>query len=214
LAFLSVSQESIEKAAEGNSSYIKTSGIYDLNLRAAEVKPTTNGATQVNYIFNNIMSYGNTVVNKQGKRIFGMDILEGLAATLGEEVLSDPEPTDVKFKTQTKSLNCIPELTDVDVKAWIAFEYRIYNGEIQENVSVKRFYRAADGASGSEVLSGKDIGTQLAKDEKYASEVKYSDGLDEAAVEAWKKAKADGNSSTTTPAPATNSAPTFPGMGN
>ena len=207
MAFLTVKQESVEK--EGGSGYIQKSGIYDLTLRHVEVKNTANGAVQVNYLFDTCMSYGNTILGVNGQPTFGYRILEALAATLGEEALSDPEPTTVTFKKGAKELNCIPELNDVAVKAWIQIGYRMYKGEIQEDVSVKRFYRVSDGAAGSEVLTNSDIGTRLEKDKSFAEEIKYEDGVTPEAVAAWKKAQQGGG--TTTPATAPAATGGFPG---
>ncbi len=207
MAFLTVKQESVEK--EGGSGYIQKSGIYDLTLRHVEVKNTANGAVQVNYLFDKCMSYGNTILGVNGQPTFGYRILEALAATLGEEALSDPEPTTVTFKKGAKELNCIPELNDVAVKAWIQIGYRMYKGEIQEDVSVKRFYRVSDGAAGSEVLTNSDIGTRLEKDKSCAEEIKYEDGVTPEAVAAWKKAQQGGG--TTTPATTPSATGGFPG---
>lgn len=201
MAFLIVKEE--EVAQDGQGGYLSTSGIYDLTLKHAEVKSTTNGATQVNYYTDKIISYGNTVANKNGEAIFGMKILAALTAVIGEGELSDPEPTEVKFKNSTKELMCLPELNDVSVKAWVQFSYRLYKGEIQENVAMKRFYRDSDGASGSELVpNGPEIGTTIAKDSEYASEVKYEDGLDADAVAAWKASKKGGGSPQAPKAPA------------
>lgn len=215
MAFLTVKEESVNK--EGGSGYITKSGIYDLTLRHGEVVKTTNGAVQVNYFFDKCMSYGNTILGVSGKPTFGYDILEALAATLGESELANPETTTVTFKKGPKELSCIPELNDVAVKAWIQVSYRMYKSEIQENVAVRRFYRVADGASGKEVLSGADIGARLIKDTEVASEIKYEDGVDAEAVAAWKKAQ-QGNSTPTasTPTPSTGGFPVkkasgFPG---
>ncbi len=216
MAFITVNRESVAK--EGTGSFATTSGIYDVNLKACEIATTKGGATQANYFTDKFMSYGNTVINKQGKPIFGMDILEALAAVLGEDGLSDPESTEVKFKNSSKDLMCLPELTDVDVKVWVQFSYSKWNGEIQEKLAVKRFYRSSDNASGSEIVNAENgdkvvFGTQLAKDEAYASEVKYEDGITEEDVKAWKKAKSDaakGNkpqASTTAASGATTSFP-------
>lgn len=195
MAFLTVKEESVK--TEAGSAYIQTSGIYDVMLKACEIAPTKNGATQANYIMDKAMSFGNTLADKTGTPIFGMKVLEALAATLGEEVLSDPESTSVAFKKGAKDLMCIPELTDVNTKVWIQFEYQPYQGEIQERVNIKRFYRESDGASGTEVLSGEGMGTQLSKDEPYSTEIKYSEsrkGAGDAptaeSVATWKKAKA------------------------
>ena len=205
MAFLQVTAESVAK--EGGSGYITKSGIYDLTLKHAEVKNTPNGAVQINYLFDKAMSYGNTILGTTGQPTFGYNILEALAATLGHEELSDPEPTTVTFKKGAKELSCIPELNDIAVKAWIQISYRMYNGEIQENVAVKRFYRASDGAAGSEVQTGQDIGTRLEKDQSVASEIKYEDGVTPEAVAAWKKAQQGGGSA---PAPAASTGG-FPG---
>ena len=188
MAFIVVKEENVVKAEQG-SGYINEPGIYDLVLNHAEVKGTAKGATQVNYLFDKVMSYGNTVVGTSGAPTFGMGILEGLAATLGESSLSDPEPTEVKFKNSTKELMCLPELEGVSVKAWVAFSYSRWKDDISEKVAIKRFYRVADGASGSECLTGESIGEQLAKDEKYASEVKYEDGITAEEVAVWKASK-------------------------
>jgi hypothetical protein len=207
MAFLIVKEESV--ATEGGSGYIIKSGIYDLTLKHTEVSVTTNGATQVNYFFDKAMSYGNTVLGVNGQPTFGYKILEALASVLGQEELSDPEPTTVTFKNGAKELFCIPELNDVQVKAWIQISYRMYKGEIREDVAVRRFYRSADNASGSEVLSGTDIGERYSKDEAVASEIKYEDGVTAEAVAAWKKSQQSGGGNTPAKSAAAKSG--FPG---
>ena len=75
--------------------------------------------------------------------------------------------------------------------------------EIKDRLVIKEFYRA-DGASAAEVVSGNDIGKQLAKvEEKYASNVTYRDNLTPEAVAEFKKARAAGKSAPAKPAPAT-----------
>lgn len=203
MAFLTVNQESVSK--EGGSGYIQKSGIYDLTLKHGEVVTTANGAVQLNYFFDKCMSYGNNIIGINGQPTFGYKILESLTTVIGEEELSDPEITTVTFKKGSKELSCIPELNDVTVKAWIQISYRMYKGEIREDVSVRRFYRAADGASGAEIIAeingeNPTIGERLAKDTDAASEIKYEDGVTEDAVAAWKKAQQSGNGGGATPA--------------
>jgi len=135
------------------------------------------------------MSYGNNIIGVNGQPTFGYKILEALATVLGTDELSDPEPTTVVFKKGAKELNCIPELNNVVVKAWIQFTYSMYKGEIKEAVQVRRFYRESDNASGSEVFTGEDVGGRLKKDQEVASDVKYEDGVTPEAVVAWKKSK-------------------------
>lgn len=190
MAFLTVKTESVQQ--EGGSGYIQKSGIYDLTLKHCEIVTTANGAVQANYFFDKVMSYGNNIIGTNGTPTFGYKILESLAATLGEEELSDPEPTSVSFKSGAKELLCIPELNDVSVKAWVQFRYRMYKGDIKEDVSVRRFYRASDGASGSEVIDGQNIGSRLEKDTAVCEEILYEDGATPEAVAAWKKAQQSG----------------------
>lgn len=163
------------------------------------------------------MSYGNNIIGINGQPTFGYKILEALATVVGETELSDPEPTTVTFRKGSKELNCIPELNDQEVKAWVQFSYRMYKGEIQEDVSIRRFYRQADGASGSELADieagkGATIGERLTKDQDFAEEIKYEDGVTPEAVAAWKKAKTSGGA-TPTAAPKKAGTGGFPGAG-
>ena len=190
MAFLVVKEESV--AQEGGSNYITKSGIYPVNLKHAEAVTTANGAVQVNYFFDKAMSYGNNIIGVNGQPTFGYNILEALTTVVGHDELSDAEPTTVTFKKGSKELNCIPELNDVDLKAWIQFSYRMYKGEIQEGVSVRRFYRESDNAAGSEIIKDEVPGTRYAKDLEVADEIKYEDGVTPEAVAAWKKAQQGG----------------------
>ncbi|RLF27380.1 MAG: hypothetical protein DRN14_05475 [Thermoplasmata archaeon] len=205
MAFLTVNTESVQ--SEGGSGYINKSGIYSLTLKHCEITKTANGATQANYFFDKCMSYGNNLIGIQGQPTFGYKVIEALTTVIGEDSLSDPEPTTVTFKKGAKELSCIPELNDVQVKAWIQISYRMYKDEIKEDVSVRRFYRESDNASGSEVLSGENIGERFGKDESFASEIKYEDGTTVESVAAWMKAKQGGGS---TPAPAQSATGGFP----
>ena len=209
MAFLRVKEEDVKSAETG--SFIQTSGIYTLTLKHGEVVNTTNGAVQVNYFFDKCMSYGNNIIGVNGQPTFGYKILEALAIVLGTDELSDPEPTTVTFKKGAKELNCIPELNDVIVKAWIQVSYSMYKGEIREAVSVRRFYRESDNASGSEVITKENIGERLRKDTEVASEIKYDDGVTPEAVVAWKKSKM--SSGRAAPVKSAAAASMFPGTG-
>jgi len=233
MAFLKVDHAAV--IASGTSNYIKTSGIYTVKLNHVEIAPTSGGATQANYLCDNIMAYGQIVANKEGKttdkngkKLSGYGAIEALAVILGTEDengnpgFADPESTSVKFSKATKDLMCLPGIDGDEVKVWVQFEYQKYKGEIKERINVKRFYRESDGASGSEISlaakaaedgtivpADKAAGTQLAKDEVYASEVKYTDSSKgagdaptETEVAAWKKAQAGGNAATASTASA------------
>ena len=197
---MKVRESEVAKEGEGGG-YFGTSGLFPATLKHCEIKGTKNGATQANYYFDKGNSFGNNLFGTQGQEVFGYKILEALAVVSGNDELSDPEATAVKFKAGSKDLMCIPELEDVKLKVWVKYEYSRYNGDISEKIAVKRFY-SEDGVSGSELLAIASAsteaekadaqskkGAQLAKDTKYFEEVKYDDGITAEEVVAWKAAK-------------------------
>jgi len=217
MAFRKISTKATE--SEQGSGYISKSGIYDAHLKGIEVASTTNGATQLNYYFDTVNSFNNIVISKDNNPTFGMDVLDSLGFINGmsdSDTIADPEPTNIKFNKGPKELNCLPDFLDIDCKVWVQFQYHIWNNEIKEKVVVKRFYRADDNASGSE-LSGasKDpIGTNYSKDEAYAARAKYDDGLTEEKITEWQTAQADERKGSTPAVASTNkgSAAAFPGQ--
>ncbi len=97
-------------------------------------------------------------------------------------------------------MEVIPELSDIPVKMRVQMEYSLWNDAIQERKAVKAFYRE-DGATAAEAESGENIGNRLAQDEeKYASNVTYKDGLTEADVQNWIKARNSGKNTKPSPA--------------
>jgi len=204
MAFHTVNSKQAE--SEAGSSYITKSGIYDAHLKGIEIGSTTNGATEANYYFDNVNSFNNIVVARDGKPTFGMDIINalGYVAGLGDgAVISDPESTPIKFKNSTKDLMCLPEFVDLDVKVWVQFQYRVWKDEIQERIAIKRIYRT-DGASGSEIAGTGTAGDRLAKDETYATTAKYEDNLTAERVQAWKDEQAKARDNKAPAAASTN----------
>ena len=191
-----VNRVQVAKDEEG-SSYITTSGIYPMHLKGIELKETTNGAVQANYYFDKVMSYGNMVMAKDGKELFGFKAIDALAVIEDIESYGNTpeelEELELKFKNSTKTVMVIPELADIDVLAHIQFEYSIYNDEIQERVSVKRFYRVNDSATSTEIVNETPAGVKFASDtEKYADTVVYKNDLDAEQVKTWKDAQKSG----------------------
>lgn len=187
---------------DAGGNFITTSGIYPLHLKGVELAETTNGAVQANYFFDSVMSYGNLVIKKDGGDAFGFLTLDSLGIIEGVDAYaSTPDELtelELKFKNSTKTVMVIPEFEDIDVVAHIQYAYGLYNDEVQERVSVKRFYRVSDFATSTEIVDDTTPGAKYATDmEKYASTVIYKDGLDAEKVAAWKEAQKSGNAATT-----------------
>lgn len=183
--FITVNAAQVAKQEAGGQG-ISTSGIYPVTIKGVEVTPTTNGGTQLNYYFDKRVCSFNLVVDTKGQPTFGMDVLQGLCVVAGLEGLQDPSAISIPLKDSVKETIGFPELEGVEVKVWLQFEYSRYNGEVKEKITVKRFYRASDDASGTEILSGENIGQRMAKDLAYSTTVKYSDGITAEDVATWK----------------------------
>lgn len=209
MAFLVTNVESA-KAASSGGSFIDTSGIYELTIKAAAITAKDTGSSFVDFYFEEgPIAFGLTIGNKDGSEGFGMPIMHSLAAILGLEEISDPEPQTVKLKNSTKDLICLTDLTGATVKVRLQREYKQYNGKINESFNVKGFYRTEDNATASEIIDGSAPGTKYEKDQAYASEIKYTDVTEEE-VAAWKASNsknsgtAGGATQATQAKPATN----------
>lgn len=199
---------------ESSSSYINSSGIYDVTLNYVQVAKTKNGAYQLNFNFTNQGTdqtiYGPIVVNKDGSpNEITQDLLNRLCVIAGMADGQELETEEVIVKLgkeqKETEISILSGLTEIDLKVRIQMEYSLYNGEIQERKAIKAFYRE-DGASAAEAASGENIGKRYALDkEKYADNVTYRDGLTEQDVKEWIAQRSSGASSSDaskSPAPA------------
>ena len=189
-------------------SFLGSSGIYDVTLKTVSVDVSKNGATSLNfnvdYNGNPSTIYGLYISDSQGKPLFGAQTFTRLCAVAKVEDVSDPVEEEHTLGKDNKpvTLAVLQDFSDLVCKIRVQEEYSKYNGEIKKKLVIKNFY-TEDGASASEVIAQVNgesvtIGTQLAKDQEYASNVTYKDGLTAEDIEAWKKAKSG----------KTNSAPT------
>lgn len=205
---LSVSKKADAIKDGGDGAFINRSGIYEVQLNYAQVAPTKNGATQLNFnVTNNGMAqtiYGPILLGKDGKvnEITG-NLLNRLCIIAGmddgQEIETEQAEFPVGKEQKMMEMEIIPELTDIPVRIRIQMEYSVYNDQIQERKGVKAFYRE-DGATAAEAESGENIGRRLAVDEeKYAENVTYKDGLTEDVVKEWIASRGK-NAKATTPA--------------
>ena len=168
-----------------------------MHLIGVEVDFKETGSVFVNYFFDKGMSYGNLITDKSGKDAFGIKTLESLAVIENIDAFGispdELEELVLQFKNSNKTVMVIPEFTEIDVVAHVQYKYEKHyqtDGELQERISVKRFYRTSDNASSTEIVEETPTGARFANDtEKYASTVIYDEGVDEAMVTEWKAAK-------------------------
>lgn len=190
MAFMTLNTEQATKVSEGGS-YINKSGIYDVTLLAPIVETNAKGAQSLNFyvdfedkpqvIYSNLKLH-----NNDGSESFEMEVIQRLIAVAElTDVASPVEATlPIGPKEADKDVLILEDFADLDLKIRIQMQYSVWNNDIKERKVVKNFYRA-DGASAAEVVNATDVGIQLAKDENYATNVTYKDGLTEEDITKW-----------------------------
>lgn len=185
------------------SSYIAKSGIYDVDIKFVSQEETKNGAIQFNFTIehngNQQTIWGPIVQKKDGTPneiglllVNKLGIIAGM--TDGDE-LEFSETTHKVGKDQKEmEFVTIDQFDDLPIKIRLQEVYSQYNGTIRKAMDIRGVYRQADGASAQEIVDETGYGDQLAKDEAYASNVTYNDGLTEEDIVAWRESKASGAS--------------------
>jgi hypothetical protein len=198
------------KDSGGGGGYINTSGIYDVTINYVQVADTKNKAKQLNFnVTHSGMDqtiYGPILLGKDGKvNEITQNLLNRLCIIAGMEDGQEIETESAEYAVgkdrKMMEMDVIPDLAELSVKMRIQMEYNLWDDNIQERKGIRAFYRE-DGATAAEAESGENIGKRLALDEdKYASNVTYKDGLTEADIAAWIKARIDASSAAVAPTP-------------
>ena len=220
MAFLKtkVDTETLKERGSSGAKYIYKSGIYPATLKIVSVDVSDNGSTSLNFNVeeengNQTTFYGLRLTNNDGSENFQAATFHKLAIIAGLEEVSDPETETHKLGKDGKptELEVLTDFTDLNVKIRVQEEYykkERGTGDIAKRMVIKNFYRASDGAAAAEIVAEAngdsiEFGTQLSKDEVYASNVTYKDGLTAEDVDAWKETSKNNNKSSGSKAPAT-----------
>lgn len=212
MAFLKtkVDESTLQDAGSG-SKYISKSGIYDVTLKIVSVDVGARGSTSLNFNVedtdgNPTTFYGLRLTNNDGSENFQAALIHKLAVIANLEEINDPETETHNIGKDNKptELQVLTDFSDFECKIRVQEEYSITkggqnDGKIRKSMTIKNFYRT-DGASAQEIAAeaqgnAVQIGTQLAKDEAYATNVTYKDGLTADDVQAWKDSFKSGGDS-------------------
>lgn len=195
----------LDKLAEApkSGSYINTSGVYDITLKALTVDLSPWGTTNIGMFidFNGSPKMMYSVLDLGPDDTSGLeqwqkdsyakawDTLDKLAVVCGIDpsTMSDTETVSLPIGKDgaEKDVEVFPEISDVDIKAWFKFEYyRSKDGDIKEKVLFKEAF-TTDGLSADEVLREEKEGKRLTKLEKYINVVSYKSELTAEDVDAW-----------------------------
>ena len=202
---INTSAEAVKESSGSN--YISTSGIYPVTIKFASVDVSKNGAESVNfnieYKGNSQTIYGPYVTSKAGDPLeIGLKLINKLgivAGMTGDDSLTIEQEEHIVGKDNKQmTFDVIQEFSDLECYIRIQEEYsKTDKGDIRKALVPRTFYRH-DKATAEEIVNGTEVGVQMTKDEAYASNVTYKDGLTAEDVAAWAEAKKTGGS---TPAP-------------
>lgn len=188
---LSVTKEDIAKST-GGSSFIGTSGVYDVIINAVVVDQNENGAVSLGFYVDlgndskqmlygalPMATYDNSKVLEGNQRTFG-----ALCTLADVDVETNFEPIEASLpigkQGAAKDVAIFEEFEDVPVKVWIKQDYyRKKDGSIGESRTVKGFFRDTDNASADEIIGEKEAGVKYSKQEKYFTDVGYRDVTEE-----------------------------------
>jgi len=209
---LGITEEDLEKSG-GGASFIGTSGVYDVTVNAVTVDENEhgtitlgffveleNGKTQMLYGALPLSTYDNQTVLTGNRKAFG-----GLCQLADRDVAGKFNPVEASLPIgkagAMKDVLMLDDIVDVPVKMWVKQEfYRKGDGSIGDKRVAVRFYRQSDNADGSEIKHPEKIGERFAKDEKYHTDVKYTD-VTAAEAEAYLKGRSGKSDAGTTATP-------------
>ncbi len=214
---ISTSKDAISSNSGG--SYISKSGFYDITIKFASVDVSSGGAKSINfnidYNGNSQTIYGPYIYDKQGNPLeIGLKLINSLAVIAGlrdgDTPTIESETHNVGKDNKPQDFNVITEFTDLPIKIRLQEEYAINPNtkEIRKSLVPKAFF-SAEGASAAEIVAQENgesvtIGKDLDKQQKYADNITYRDGLTAEAIADWQASKASGTSKPAPKATVTN----------
>lgn len=196
-------EETVRDYSGDGGAYISKSGIYDIVIKSVIVDKTQNGSEFLNLWFEHqgqeqIIFQAMRLTNNDGSANLGAKLFNKLCviADFGEGTeIQDPTPRMLPIGKGGEEKECmvLTEFDDMPVKIRVQFEYRIYEGKIQESKIVRNFFRFTDNATASEIVNNsEEMGKQYSKEEEIADKISYKDGLTEEEVSQWLKDRRSG----------------------
>lgn len=193
-------------ANKDGSDFLTEGGIYPMTIDFVAVNVNKEGARQLDfhmeYNGSKLWLYGLKLDTNSLEEHFQRRIFNKLLNILGIDSVADPVKANKKAwvasegKDSMKEYLILPELQGKKVYVRIRKEFSLYLGELKEKNIIESFFRISDKASASEVLSGKDIGTQFEKELAIAKNPTMRDNLTMEDVKALKEAKRTGKKAT------------------
>jgi len=193
------SKDAVKDFEGGGNKFLNKSGIYnDVTIKALVYDEAENGGAVINFFVEHQgeeqMIYGDLRVYNKGQadNKIGQEMINELMVILDVD-LGEPVEAELPVgkKKALKDVTVYEEGAEELITLRITNKYSVWNNNIMEKTCITKFYKNDDKATAAEVLSDGEVeaGTKYNKDLEFADTVKYEDGLTEAEVTAWIKAK-------------------------
>ena len=196
--------EEVKDYEGSGNKFLNKSGIYnDVTIKNVIYDEAENEGAVVNFYISHQgedqVVYGDLrTANKGGvENKIGREMINELLVVVDVDGLDDPveEELPIGKKKALKTVAVFQEIEDMEVTMRITNKYSVWNNNIMEKTVISKFYRNDDKATAAEILLHNikpdevELGSKHEKDMAYADNVKYEDGLTEAEVTAWIRAK-------------------------
>lgn len=155
----STEQDDVKDGGNGGR-YISESGIYEVTIEALIVDVNEKGARTLNMyveyngqkqmIFNAMRLENNDLSTNFGAKLFNK-----LCIIADIEDVEDPVdmPLPIGKGEEVKECKVLEQFCGMPVKVRIQMEYKIYEGNMQENKLVRNFFRYEDNATAAEIVN-------------------------------------------------------------
>lgn len=192
MSFFKASRKA-EDVKQGGTNYIVSSGFYPVTVLAAIVNVSKGGSESIDLYVENAgqkqMLYGNLrITNNDGTpNKIGAKVFNQLLIIADLDSVSDPveEELPIGKDGKMKTVAVIPELSDLDIIIRVQMEYGKHRSSYTEKKVIKGFFRMDDYATAEEIVHEETPGKGYEREQKYAENVTYKDGVTEEQIKKW-----------------------------
>ena len=192
MSFFKVSKSADDVKDSGGSNFINSSGFYPLTIKAACVDSNDKGARSITFLVDyegqeQPLFGALKLDNNDGSPNFEMEMFNKLCVVCGIDEVAEPVEGELPIGKSKSMKECLilPDFEDVEVTLRIQMEYSLFNGEVKEKKRIRNVFRSSDNATAAEIVNDAEAGNQYEKEQKYADNVTYKDGLTPEDVEQY-----------------------------
>lgn len=210
MAFFKVStnEENVKDfVGSGGGKWLNKSGMYDIIIKAVIADTSAKGSQSLNLWVeyegqDQTIYQAMRITNNDGSPNLGQKLFTKLCSVVGAtdgQEIADPVSRMIPMGKGGDEVECmvLEEFDNTPITIRLQMEYSMYEGKIQENKTIRNFFRFEDKATASEIVNNTEVGKQYLIEQESADKVTYRDGLTEEDVIEWKKTRGSSKKETT-----------------